>query len=115
MIEKNFKYNMIYQLLSPVTFRDSPAHPVSFISKHGYDWLNADKQLEFWKYFSAQLESIVVYCLFHSVAGGGGVVFGLMICVVSVPWTINKYTVNIKKKWLTSCETLWFKLVRSSI
>ena len=59
MIEKNFKYNMIYQLLSPVTFRDSPAHPVSFISKHGYDWLNADKQLEFWKYFSAQLESIV--------------------------------------------------------
>ena len=60
MIEKNFKYNMIYQLLSPVTFRDSPAHPVSFISKHGYDWLNADKQLEFWKYFSAQLESIVL-------------------------------------------------------
>ena len=51
---------MIYQLLSPVTFRDSPAHPVSFISKHGYDWLNADKQLEFWKYFSAQLESIVI-------------------------------------------------------
>ena len=78
MIEKNFKYNMIYQLLSPVTFRDSPAHPVSFISKHGYDWLNADKQLEFWKYFSAQLESIVKiiklkhkrgsiseYCEFH--------------------------------------------------
>ena len=68
MIEKNFKYNMIYQLLSPVTFRDSPAHPVSFISKHGYDWLNADKQLEFWKYFSAQLESIVsglvIYFLF---------------------------------------------------
>ena len=67
MIEKNFKYNMIYQLLSPVTFRDSPAHPVSFISKHGYDWLNADKQLEFWKYFSAQLESIVYhvnYCSF---------------------------------------------------
>ena len=63
MIEKNFKYNMIYQLLSPVTFRDSPAHPVSFISKHGYDWLNADKQLEFWKYFSAQLESIVQYCI----------------------------------------------------
>ena len=59
MIEKNFKYNMIYQLLSPVTFRDSPAHSVSFISKHGYDWPNADKQLEFWKYFSAQLESIV--------------------------------------------------------
>ena len=54
---------MIYQLLSPVTFRDSPAHPVSFISKHGYDWLNADKQLEFWKYFSAQLESIV--CCFE--------------------------------------------------
>ena len=47
--------------MSPVTFRDSPAHPVSFISKHGYDWLNADKQLEFWKYFSAQLESIVLY------------------------------------------------------
>ena len=59
MIEKNFKYNMIYQLLSPVTFRDT--HPVSFISKHGYDWLNADKQLEFWKYFSAQLESIVTF------------------------------------------------------
>ena len=49
----------IYQLLSAVTFRDSPAHPVSFVSKHGYDWLNADKQLEFWKYFNAQLESIV--------------------------------------------------------
>ena len=65
MIEKNFKYNMIYQLLSPVTFRDSSAHPVSFISKHGYDWLNADKQLEFWKYFSAQLESIVI--LFASI------------------------------------------------
>ena len=64
MIEKNFKYNMIYQLLSPVTFRDSPAHPVSFISKHGYDWLNADKQLEFWKYFSAQLESIVDQTIF---------------------------------------------------
>ena len=69
MIEKNFKYNMIYQLLSPVTFRDSPAHPVSFISKHGYDWLNADKQLEFWKYFSAQLESIVftgIVCVLNS-------------------------------------------------
>ena len=65
MIEKNFKYNMIYQLLSPVTFRDSPAHPVSFISKHGYDWLNADKQLEFWKYFSAQLESIVYLFYFY--------------------------------------------------
>ena len=50
----------IYQLLSAVTFRDSPAHPVSFVSKHGYDWLNADKQLEFWKYFNAQLESIVI-------------------------------------------------------
>ena len=49
----------IYQLLSAVTFRDSPAHPVSFVSKHGYDWLNAYKQLEVWKYFSAQLESIV--------------------------------------------------------
>ena len=60
MIEKNFIYNMkIYQLLSAVTFRDSPAHPVSFVSKHGYDWLNAYKQLEVWKYFSAQLESIV--------------------------------------------------------
>ena len=61
MIEKNFIYNMkIYQLLSAVTFPDSPAHPVSFVSKHGYDWLNAYKQLEVWKYFSAQLESIVV-------------------------------------------------------
>ena len=61
MIEKNFIYNMkIYQLLSAVTFRDSPAHPVSFVSKHGYDWLNAYKQLEVWKYFSAQLESIVI-------------------------------------------------------
>ena len=60
MIEKNFIYNMkIYQLLSAVTFRDSPAHPVSFVSKHGYDWLNTYKQLEVWKYFSAQLESIV--------------------------------------------------------
>ena len=62
MIEKNFIYNMkIYQLLSAVTFRDSPAHPVSFVSKHGYDWLNAYKQPEVWKYFSAQLESIVTW------------------------------------------------------
>ena len=60
MLEKNFKNNMIiYQLLSAVTFRDSRAHPVSFISNHGYDWLNADKQMKVWKYFSAQLESIV--------------------------------------------------------
>ena len=68
MIEKNFIYNMkIYQLLSAVTFRDSPAHPVSFVSKHGYDWLNAYKQLEVWKYFSAQLESIVflLYYIYH--------------------------------------------------
>ena len=37
MIEKNFKYNIIiYQLLSAAIFRDNPAHPVSFISKHGY-------------------------------------------------------------------------------
>ena len=66
MIEKNFIYNMkIYQLLSSVTFRDSPAHPVSFVSKHGYDWLNAYKQLEVWKYFSAQLESIVSLFTMH--------------------------------------------------
>ena len=60
----------IYQLLSAVTFRDSPAHPVSFVSKHGYDWLNAYKQLEVWKYFSAQLESIVITrCIHNAILG----------------------------------------------
>ena len=56
MIEKNFKYNIIiYQLLSAAIFLH-----FSFISKHGYDWLNADKQLDVLLSFCTQMKSIVI-------------------------------------------------------
>ena len=104
MIEKNFIYNMkIYQLLSAVTFRDSPAHPVSFVSKHGYDWLNAYKQLEVWKYFSAQLESIVVTRKsFRNI----------------VPWALFGVKVNKKYQRILTIQfretwPLWERLVSS--
>ena len=53
MTEKNFKYKMIYQSLL------RPAHHVSFSYKHGYDWLNSHKQVDFKRNFHGQLCCIV--------------------------------------------------------